>query len=292
MQRLATNDLWPRLRRLAGNAKCRIAAVAYVTRAEDIRFGDGDILVVDASDQAIKSGMTATTILRAAHHRGAQIFSCNGLHAKVFLLGDVAVIGSANISAASVNQKIEAALITDNRVITSSVRSMISHLMRQSTPIDDAFLARIGKIKVSKRILPESSRKRAVPNTSRRDGEEEAARRTRAHHAVVRMLTDHGIRPNNPREIVFDNATFAFTGRFEYGTQAKCAQATEARGGYWSPSNHVTESVNVLVIGEKGSPTYLWKKYGKKLVHANQLRQQWRTPLIVTEERWRKEIDR
>ena len=300
MRRLATRDLWPKLHRLARKAKRRMAAVAYVTRAAEVRFGAGDILVVDASDQAIKSGVTSAAILRAAHRRGAQVFSCSGLHAKVLLLGDVAVVGSANISTTSVNQKIEAALITNDRATTSRVRSLIHELAHQSLEIDDAFLRRISKIKVSKRN-PESSRRKDVPTTASRsrkpdlpaskvpnwkESTEERARRERVSRAVVR----HGIHLNKPHALPLRNKTFVFTGSFEFGTQDECARATHLLGGHRSPSNNVTRLVDVLVVGTRGSPTYLWKNYGTKMVRANELRRQSGKPLIVTEDRWRKEI--
>jgi phospholipase D-like protein len=281
VRRLVTLDLWPQLGRLASKAQRRMAAVAYVTRAVEVRFGDRDLLVVDASDQAIKSGVTAASVLRAAHKRGAQVFSCPGLHAKVLLLDDVAVIGSANISATSVNLKIEAALITDDRATVSKARSLIVKLAHQSHPIDEVFLRRIGKIKVFRK-RPESS------------GEfvKERAGRQRANRAVVHELAKHGVRLDNPRVLSFRGKTFAFTGIFLFGTQDECARATRALGGRRSPSGDVTGRVDVLVVGTGGSPAWLWKTYGLKMDRANKLRRQWGKPLIVSEYRWSMEIGR
>ncbi|MSQ73567.1 MAG: hypothetical protein EXR27_20165 [Betaproteobacteria bacterium] len=283
-----------------------MAAVAYVTRAVEVRFGAGDLLVVDASDHAIKSGATASAILRAAHGRGAQLFHCPGLHAKMLLLGDAAVIGSANISAASVNQKIEAALITDDQATAAMMRALIEKIASESQEIDDDFLVRIGKIKVSKKV-PEISRrteKTVAPlpaggSHPRRTkiqppgaSKEARARRKLADRDVVRVLNKHNIRTDNPRVLSFRRKTFVFTGAFDFGTQDKCGQATRALGGRCSPSNHLTSNADVLVVGNLGSANFLWKKYGRKILRANELRQQSRKPLIVSEYRWRKEIDR
>jgi hypothetical protein len=304
--RLVTlRDLWPQLGRLARKAKHRMAAVAYVTRAAEVRFGAGDILVVDASDQAIKSGVTAAVILRTAHRRGARLFSCPGLHAKVLLLGNVAVVGSANISATSVNKKIEAALITDDHATTSTVRSLIVQLANQSDEIDDTFLRRIGKIKVSRK-WPESSRRENMlvttstastldlskpKSASQNESGKERARRKRASRAVVSELAKHGVRLDNTRVLSLRGKTFALTGRFDFGTQDECARATRGLGARQSPSNQVTRQVDVLVVGSGGNPRYLWKTYGTKMKHADELRQRWRKPLIVSEYHWRNEID-
>lgn len=98
MLRVVSGGLWTELHRLATKNRPRLAAVAYVTSDEKVKFGKGDTLVCDATDTAIKLGQTSAIVLRQAHDRGAQLFSSPGLHAKVFLLGRVAVIGSANLS--------------------------------------------------------------------------------------------------------------------------------------------------------------------------------------------------
>lgn len=150
MLRVVSEGLWTELRRIAGKKKNRprLAAVAYVTSDERVNFGKGDILVCDATDTAIKSGQTAAAILRRAHDRGAQLFSSPGLHAKVFLLGRVAVIGSANLSSKSATELDEAALITDDARATSGVRLLVESLSQTADRIDQGFLRRIEKLPV------------------------------------------------------------------------------------------------------------------------------------------------
>ena len=255
--------------------------MAYVTRAAEVRFGDGDLLIVDASDPAVKSGVTAASVLRAAHERGATMFSCPGLHAKVLLFDNVAVVGSANISATSVSHKIEAALITNDRSIVKQARSLIVKLTRQSDSIDEGFLTRISKIKVTRR-RPESSRRDSGLETTRR---EEALR-------FVREAKKRGVEIDKPRVLSFRGKTFSLTGFFDVGTQDQCARATRKLGGRQAPSNALTRNVDVLVVGTHGNPNYLWKTYGTKIQRANDLREIWGKPLIVSEYRWRKEIGR
>ena len=289
MEHLATIDLWPEIRRLAATAKRKMAAVAYVTRDAEVSFRSGDVLVVDASDQAIKSGATSATILRTAHKRGARVFNCPGLHAKLLLFDDVAVVGSANLSATSAtNGKVEAALITDHRSIVRSVRSIIHQLACQATEVEERFLQRIGKIKVARKEqeslrkpgvrlnakLPAPSlpkpRKPRPPKTLRTQhasGVDDLLRKydvklddpqfRRNGADIKRALRGDGIILDNPRTLAFRDMRFVFTGRFYFGTQHECMKATRALGGIPVPHNKVTSAVDVLVVGAGGNVQYL-----------------------------------
>src|SRR6185503_9031098 len=67
---------------------------------------------------------------------------------KVFLLGRVAVVGSANLSSMSVNELHEAALITDDARAVSGVRLLLENLVQAADEIDERFLRRIEKLPV------------------------------------------------------------------------------------------------------------------------------------------------
>jgi hypothetical protein len=146
--RVVSGGLWTELHRLAKKNHPRLGAVAYVTSEEKVKFGKGDTLVCDATDAAIKSGQTSAAVLRRAYDRGARLFSSPGLHAKVFLLGRVAVVGSANLSSSSVNELDEAALITDDARAVSGVRLLIENLVQAADEIDERFLRRIERLPV------------------------------------------------------------------------------------------------------------------------------------------------
>ena len=64
MQSIHTDSLWTEIERLATASRYRVAAVAYVTDDEIVQFGEGDLLVVDASDNAIKTGQTDRRVLK------------------------------------------------------------------------------------------------------------------------------------------------------------------------------------------------------------------------------------
>jgi phosphatidylserine/phosphatidylglycerophosphate/cardiolipin synthase-like enzyme len=143
MHEVACLQLWQKLEGLAKKARCRRAAVAYVTNDLKVKFGKGDLLVVDASDNAIRSGQTSASVLRSAHGRHATIFNLPGLHAKLLLFDRIAVIGSANLSNYSVTHLIEAGLITDDLPTVFAVNSLIEQLADQAQKVDKPFLDRI-----------------------------------------------------------------------------------------------------------------------------------------------------
>lgn len=155
MNKLVSKGLWAEVARLAKKSRVKMAAVAYVTSDEFIEFGEGDLLIVDASEPAIKSGQTSAQVLRRAVERGAEVFSCQGLHAKVMLLDGIAVVGSANVSHSSAHHLIEAALLTDSPVTVSTARTFLQRLSDNADPVDEAFLERITSLHVRKsRGLP------------------------------------------------------------------------------------------------------------------------------------------
>lgn len=148
MLRVVSGGLWAEIKKLGKNSKTKAGAIAYVTTDAPVKFKRGDILVCDASDNAIASGQTSARVLRAAHKRGAKLYSSPGLHSKVLVFGRVAVVGSANMSDASASTLTEAAIITDDARAIAGVRAFIEELVDGADAIDAAFLARIGKIKV------------------------------------------------------------------------------------------------------------------------------------------------
>ena len=62
-----------------------MAAVAFFSNSNLVGFRKGDVLIVDASDDCIKSNATTAKALAAVMRRGASVFSLPNLHAKVFV---------------------------------------------------------------------------------------------------------------------------------------------------------------------------------------------------------------
>jgi hypothetical protein len=150
MNELLSVELWPRIKKLASKAKRKYAAIAYVTDDTKIVFGSGDVLITDASDEAIKSGQTSAAVLKSAWKRKAHVVSITGLHAKVYIFDKFAVIGSANLSKES-EKRTEAALLTDQPTVVSAARLLIERLKKDGEVVDEEFIERICKLPVSKR---------------------------------------------------------------------------------------------------------------------------------------------
>lgn len=154
MNELLSDSLWDTIKRLGKKASSKRAAVAYVTSEEFVKFTEGDVLVTDASDHAIALGQTDAQVLANAFKRKAELYSLPGLHTKVLLLGGTAVIGSANLSAGSATNLIEAAWVTDAPAPVGMATSLVQQLTSQAQRIDEAFLERILKIEVKAHPKP------------------------------------------------------------------------------------------------------------------------------------------
>ena len=150
MQTIVSKDLWVVVRRLAIKADQRKAAISYVTQ-DLIGFRKGDVLIVDASPQAIASGATKAPLLRDLAKKGVVLHDCGNLHAKVLVLGHFAVIGSCNMSHSSADVLVEAAIITDHVSTVSGALSFIQQLMEQSPLLDAGSIDNLCKIKVIRR---------------------------------------------------------------------------------------------------------------------------------------------
>jgi hypothetical protein len=149
MNEILSSTLWPRLKELAKTAHKKFAAVAYVTDDEVVKFGKGDVLVTDASDEAIKTGQTSAAVLTAAWRRKATIYSIPKLHSKLYIFDRYVIVGSANLSKSS-QERIEIALLTDHPTTVSASRLLIDRLKQDRTPIDEAFISHILGLPVTK----------------------------------------------------------------------------------------------------------------------------------------------
>jgi quinol monooxygenase YgiN len=82
-------------------------------------------LVVDASDHAVRSSQTSPDELIRWLRAGVNVFNRPGLHAKVYVFGKVAYVGSANVSERSQGQLIEALVRTDEPDAVKQARAFV-----------------------------------------------------------------------------------------------------------------------------------------------------------------------
>lgn len=150
MQEVISRNMWSEIRKRARASSSRKAAIAYVTR-DLIGFKKGDVLILDASVRAVRNAETDARLLMELHKRGVRLYACDDLHAKILLLDDLGIIGSANMSLNSAGRMVEAALVSNDRVVVAGVASLIAQLGTQSRLLDERRIKALCKIEVLRR---------------------------------------------------------------------------------------------------------------------------------------------
>ncbi len=112
-------------------------AVAYFGAGASrlLQLQKGSRLVVDASERAVASGQTCPADLLKLVKRGVAVFSLPNLHAKVFVVGRTAYVGSTNVSSRSASQMVEAVLRTTEPSAVKAARKFVEeHSLHELTP--------------------------------------------------------------------------------------------------------------------------------------------------------------
>jgi hypothetical protein len=109
---------------------CKVA-VPYFAKGGHrlLPLSRGSKLVVNASESTVRSGQTSPHDLSQMMRRGVRVFSNGKLHAKVFLFGKTAYIGSSNVSHNSAQNLIEATIRTNDPHVVKEVYKFISDLL-------------------------------------------------------------------------------------------------------------------------------------------------------------------
>jgi hypothetical protein len=139
--------VWPKLSQAACKSRARAyVAVAYFGEGAEslLKLSKGSILVVDASDGAVRSGQTCPASLETMVDNGVKVFSRSGLHAKVFVFGTTVYVGSANVSNNSAKKLIEAVVAIKDRRIVSDARQFVRK--NCTKPLGPRELARLSKL--------------------------------------------------------------------------------------------------------------------------------------------------
>lgn len=125
------SDIWSAIRTEAKQYQGKsLVAVAYfgTGAAKRLPLRKGSILVVDATDKAVKSGQTNPSELKILQDKGVRIFSSPSLHAKVFVFGEVAFVGSTNVSENSEDVYSEASIRCEQISVVSQARQFVRSL--------------------------------------------------------------------------------------------------------------------------------------------------------------------
>ena len=134
------------------NGRVRVAIAYFGTESHDLLpLKEGDTLVCDASERAVKNGSTNPTALKEFVCHGVDVWSYEGLHAKVVVLPRRAFVGSANASRNSSERLFEAVIETTDTDEIRDLRAFVDDLCVK--PIDLTELERLKKF-VPKRPRP------------------------------------------------------------------------------------------------------------------------------------------
>jgi len=120
-------------------SRCRVA-VAFLgaNAAERLPLKHGSRLVVNLSEMAVRGGMTNPTEVLKLIQAGVDVHSVTNLHAKVFVVGKRAFIGSANVSTQAASHLIEAGIVTTNPQLVASCRRFVESLRGATVTPEEA----------------------------------------------------------------------------------------------------------------------------------------------------------
>jgi len=130
--RMITQGIWRTLSAAAQRSRQPAdVAVAYFGQgaAKLLPLPRGSRLVVDASEGRVRSGATCPAELKKLMMtKRVRVYSVANLHAKVFVFGPTAVIGSTNVSQPSANALVEAVVATTDRKVVATARQFVRSL--------------------------------------------------------------------------------------------------------------------------------------------------------------------
>ena len=85
-------------------------------------------------------------------------------------------------------------------------------------------------------------------------------------------------------EVIVPDNIFIFTGKLRFGPRKKAQEAVVSLGGQLAKSSAVTHSTDYLVCGDLGNVNYRQSRYGNKIAHALELRDEKQTGLRIVKE--------
>ncbi len=128
---LITKAIWAEIKKtVKGSRSKNYVSIAYFGKggAELLPLKEGDVLVVDASDIAVKCGQTSPFELLKLYKKKVNIYSYPLLHAKIFLLDKTIFIGSTNVSNNSVNNLKEAVVKIENAKVFIEAKKFVQSI--------------------------------------------------------------------------------------------------------------------------------------------------------------------
>lgn len=134
--KLLTTGIWPRIKKLCASGPGYVA-VAYLGRSgrKLLPLKAGSVLVVDASEGAVKQGQTSPAELIKFVRAGVDVHSAPDLHAKVFAFPKAVLVGSTNVSNNSASHWQEAAVESADPKLIKHTREFVLDLAGEPLPL-------------------------------------------------------------------------------------------------------------------------------------------------------------
>jgi len=133
--------VWNELRRRSAYTRAPVlAAVAYFGKGgcDLLTLKQGDTLLVDLSLRAVRQGVTDPREIQKLLRKGIRVFSREALHAKFYLMDNVLICGSANVSRRSCTGLDEACIITTSGAAIRQARAHLKSLCTE--PVTQEYL--------------------------------------------------------------------------------------------------------------------------------------------------------
>ena len=137
---------WRALKSAFGKGHKADVAVAFLGDGahKRLRLSKGSLLVVDASEDIVRNGLTDPEEIQKFRKRGVRVFHYKDLHAKVFVLKTRAFVGSANVSNSSADKLAEALISTNDSKVVAAARRFVRNCTH--TEIGPEYLKSLQKI--------------------------------------------------------------------------------------------------------------------------------------------------
>jgi hypothetical protein len=124
--KLLTNGVWSRLTNLAEKTPAFCAVPYFGTGASKLLpLRPGSRLVLKFDRGSVQSGQVNPKEVIRLIKDGVEVHACANLHAKVFVFGDITILGSANVSASSANHLVEACIEFRSRTFSSACKQFV-----------------------------------------------------------------------------------------------------------------------------------------------------------------------
>lgn len=147
---------WATIARKMYGQRPRRCAIAFIgQQAPELlrHLTDGDLLVVNASKEAVASHATSPDALAALIDAGVEVKSSPKLHAKVLVGASIAIVGSANASKNSTESQ-EAVIISHDDEVVRAAQNFVEKVAKDANPVDDQLLTELRRVWLENRRSP------------------------------------------------------------------------------------------------------------------------------------------